>query len=260
MEIKKLYQFEVNQEVEEEKVWKEQEANGETVTRTKKVKVTKPIQFVLSKPKRKDINRCDEQRKISLGKYIRAQYITKAELQHQYEKFGIEKEFGEKWVNSLKEYSDVSQKLKGEPKNKEELESQLSELQNTISQIESRYREIFDSTAETASETDTILSLMLFCTYIKNGEKQEIYFKGSDFDAKRDFLDELDDQEDEIFQLVYSRLLTLWTAWFYGNKDEKSLGEIDRKISKQIEESEEIKEEEPEETSKESKGEEPEEG
>lgn len=246
MESKELYTFTVFEDkekmVEETKV---DETSGEEVVVKKKVVEKSPIQVVLKKPTRRQIEEADLEYSVEMSKCIKKGILTKAMLAKKYSDTGglMSESESQKLVDLYKQIYDLQgENLRlelSENKSEEIIERQktlVSELniaRKEIVDIESSYRSLFDHTADSKAQSKVLLWYIINLTYVKKelDDSPKPLYKGKDFEEKlQDFYLKEEEQTLE-YSKISKKLSTLVAFWFFNQASTKEeFEELDRKI------------------------------
>ena len=96
-------------------------------------------------------------------------------------------------------------------------------VRRDIVALESSYQSLFNHTADIKSQNRVILWYILHLSYFKTSEmkKPELIFPGNDFDDKTDTYYAKDENDDELFRLVQSKLAAVVSYWYFSDSPEK---------------------------------------
>ena len=245
MEQKNLYTFKVYSEkevtVEEKKI---DENTKEEITISKKVLEKVPMEVILRKPTRRQIEEADLEYSVEMSKCIKKGILTKAMLAKKYSDTGglVSETQSKRLIELYTKIYDLqgeSVKLESSTKkevNKEKLNKVIEELTNVrkeIVEIESSYRSLFDHTADTKAQNRVLLWYVLNLTYIKDheDEKEKPYFKGEDFDQKLEAFYALEENPVENYSLISKKVSTLIAFWFFNQASTpEEFEDLDKKI------------------------------
>ena len=121
--------------------------------------------------------------------------------------------------------------------NKEvDLFSEFSNLNAELQSIHNSSQAIFGNTAEAYAKEKSNLWMILFQTYTDKDGKIEPFFKGKEFKEKEDFLFDLEDNNDKIFEAVRTKLLVLWSNYSTGQiATPEDFAKIEKALDEEIE-------------------------
>jgi hypothetical protein len=246
MDNKELYRFKV---FEEKEVTKEDskidEVSGEEVVIKKKVIEKIPVEIVLKKPTRRQIEDADLEFSVEMSRCIKKGILTKAMLAKKYSDIGgaMSEVESQKLVDlyqkSFELQSENSRLDLISEKSQEILErissifKEIEQCRNEIIEIESSYRALFDHTADNKAQNKVLLWYIINLTNIKRDldVDPKPYFKGKDFEEKlSDFYDKEEKGEDFHVRLV-KKLSTFIAFWFFNQASTKEeFEDLERRI------------------------------
>jgi hypothetical protein len=246
MESKELYSFTI---FEDKEVFVEEttldQGTGEEITIKKKTIEKSPIQIILKKPSRRQIEEADLEYSVEMSRCIKKGILTKAMLAKKYSDTGglMSETESSKLVDLYKDIYDLQNeniKLEAITNKTEEIQNKIStvvakstEVRKNIVEIESSYRALFDHTADSKAQNRIILWYIINLTYIKKetDESPKPYFKGKDFEDKlQSFYEREEESSDQYLQLS-RKLSTLIAFWFFNQASSvEDFKELDRKI------------------------------
>lgn len=189
---------------------------------------------------------------IEMSRCIKMGIVTKAMLLNNYTDAGglVSKKDMDHLKKAYKEFNKLHDKiteinLKPEKerteKEKKTLKTNQEEvaiLQKQIVESEASYLTLFNHTADTKAQNKIILWYILFLTYFKDPSKNHEdfveFFEGKDFEEKEEFLYEMEEKEDEMYQKIYSKLATIVSFWYFSGKTDKK--EIENVLAERNEE------------------------
>lgn len=246
MESKELYKFTVFEEkestIEETKI---EESSGQEVTFKRKITEKVPIEIILKKPTRRQIEEADLEYSVEISKCIKKGILTKAMLAKRYSDSGglMSESESQKLVDLYKLIYDlqnensrldiVTVKSDEIKSRQEQISKELLSARKEIIDIESGYRALFDHTADSKAQNKVLLWYILNLTYIKKADDTEskAYFKGKEFEDKMSDFYEKEETQSEQHKLISKKLSTLLAFWFFNQASSKEeFEELDRKI------------------------------
>ena len=246
MESKELYKFTIFED--KEKIVEEttiEESSGSEITLKRKVNEKSPIEVILKKPTRRQIEEADLEYSVEISKCIKKGILTKAMLAKRYSDSGglISESESQKLVDLYKSIYDLqnenirleipTEKTDDIKTRQQQIEKELQSCRKDIIDIESGYRALFDHTADSKAQNRVLLWYILNLTYIKKAEDSEAktYFKGKEFEDKMNDFYEKEEAQSEQHKAVSRKLSTLMAFWFFNQASSKEeFEELDRKI------------------------------
>jgi hypothetical protein len=246
MDLKELYSFTIfeDKEIIVEETTTD-EATGQEITIKKKTIEKSPIQIILKKPTRRQIEEADLEYSVEISRCIKKGILTKAMLAKKYSDTGglMSELESTKLVDLYKEIYD----LQGELAKLEAISNKTDDINEKIKnviikstsarkdivEIESSYRALFDHTADSKAQNRVLLWYILNLTYIQKqeDEKAKSFFEGKDFDEKLDSFYKKEEQASEQYIQLSKKLSTLIAFWFFNQaSNQEEFKELDRKI------------------------------
>ena len=246
--MKSIYSFTVEMAKEVEEKTKEKRKNKETgkeeeVEVSKKVEKNIPYEILLKEPNRRQLEEADMEYSIEISRCIKKGILTKAMLAKKYSDTGglLTEKDAERLVDLYGELAELeSQMAKLGAPSKSQTDKEDNRIRNIggkmaltrrdIVALESSYQSLFNHTADIKSQNRVILWYILHLSYFKTSEmkKPELIFPGNDFDDKTDTYYAKDEDNDELFRLVQSKLAAVTSFWYFSDSPEK--GDFDKII------------------------------
>jgi hypothetical protein len=246
MDNKELYRFKI---FEEKEVTREEskidEKTGEETVIKKKVLEKVPIEIVLKKPTRRQIEDADLEFSVEMSRCIKKGILTKAMLAKKYSDIGGA--MSETESQTLVDLYQKSFELQNEnarldliSEKSDEILERISKIKTEIEDsraqiidIESSYRALFEHTADTKAQNKVLLWYIINLTNIKReiDLDPKPYFKGKDFEEKlTDFYEKEEKGEDFHVRLV-KKLSTFVAFWFFNQASTKEeFEDLERRI------------------------------
>jgi len=231
MELKLLYQFTVDQEMEVEKeTSRKSRKTGEVTITKKKVKEKVPIEVKIKKPSRRELAEAELQYTIEMSQCVKHGILTKAMLAKKYGDTGGafteegQKEYG-KLYRQILEYQneyvklDSANKLDEEQKKRLEfVKEEIARVKRELVDVESNLQGLFEHTADVRAQNKLLLWYALHLTYIQGPEDEEPiqYFKGFDYDEKLEDYYDKEEEDSELYQKIIKQVSTTLAFWFYN--------------------------------------------
>lgn len=246
MESKELYSFTIFEDkevtVEETRV---DETTQEEIVVKKKVIEKSPIQIILKKPTRRQVEEADLEYSVEMSKCVKKGILTKAMLAKRYSDTGGM--ISENESNTLSElYKTIfdlqseNERLEASVNKSDEIVSrqkeileELSSARKKIIDIESGYRALFDHTADSKAQNRVLLWYIINLTYIKkeSDDKEKPFYKGKEFEDKLSDFYEKEENITPQYSAISKKLSTLVAFWFFNQASSKEdFEELDRKI------------------------------
>lgn len=249
MNKKIIYKFTVKteREVDEEStVEKKNEETGEVekVTTTKKVKKEIPHEVIIREPSRRQVEDADMEFSVEMSKCIKRGILTKAMLAKKYSDSGglLSEEDSQSLVRLYRELAEVQNNLarltskknkSDEEKAREKkLTDNFATIRKEIVELETSYQSVFNHTADTKAQNKTILWYMLNLSYIKSGDEDEQpLFVGETAEEKEDSYYQLDESDDEVYDLAKEKLMTFISFWYFSqNATDQDFQDLEKDI------------------------------
>lgn len=238
--FKQIYSFTIQSEKEVEKITKKVMKNDEGVEEEvevkKKVKEKYPIEFLIKKPSRRELEEADTEFSIAMSQSVKKGILTKAMLAKKYADSGgaLTEDDANELLENYKKLNEFEQDLtkmgiqgydENDQENQEKLKklnSDMVEIRKKIIDLESNYQTLFTHTADIKAQQTIVLWYVLFLTYFKADEKDskpKIYFQGDTFQQKLDNYYGKDEANDEIFHKVADKIATIISYWYFSGND-----------------------------------------
>ena len=249
MNKKNIYKFtdKVEREVDEEstvEIKNEEIGEVEKVTTTKKVKKEIPHEIIIQEPSRRQVEDADMEFSVEMSKCIKRGILTKAMLAKKYSDSGglLSEEDSQSLVRLYRELAETqnhlarlnSKKNKSdeEKKREENLTDKFAATRKEIVDLETSYQSVFNHTADTKAQNKTILWYMLNLSHIKEGdEDQKPLFPGDTPEEKEDSYYQLDESDDEVYDLAKDKLMTFISFWYFSqNASDEDFQDLEKDI------------------------------
>ena len=243
--IKELHSFSFDIEEEvvkdvEKKVKRKDKETGKmkTITETveKTVKESVPVNIVIKKPTRVQLEDGDMFYSIWLNKFIKMGLLTRAMIAKQHADLG-----GQLSDDEKKRYSVLTAKsfnkeqeiqaLRAAKTEAEMTEEEVFKLTRLVNELALAKREltdfelmqasVFDHTADTKARNKALIWYILNLTYFTKGdeEKLEPMFPGADFEDKYNAYISKEEEEDEIYSQCIDKVSSIVTLWYMSGID-----------------------------------------
>lgn len=233
---KELFKFKIFEEKETTKEEsKIDEVSGEEIVVKKKVTEKFPIEIFLKKPTRRQIEEADLEYSVEISRCIKKGILTKAMLAKKYSDIGglMSESESQRLVELYQKIFElqnenarldlITEKSSDNLERIKQINEELVESRNSIVDIESSYRALFDHTADTKAQNKVLLWYIINLTFLKRESdlNEKPYFKGKDFEEKlADFYEKEEKAEDLHVQLV-KKVSTFIAFWFFNQASTK---------------------------------------
>ncbi len=234
---------EVEKDVEVEKTRKGEDGKSEKYTETvkKKVKEKQIVKekrttkekvettFVIKQPTRRQMEEADMEFSIEMSKCVKEGILTKAMLLNKYtDAGGIMSEEDAKALSKM--YGELAElqtkftnfKLKEQDPEKftekqKEVYKDIADLRRTIATIETNYSSLLNHTADTRAQNKVISWYLLSLTNIEDKDGDLVsFFKGEDYEQKKENLYRLEEEENDLLGAVYDKLMAFISFWYFS--------------------------------------------
>lgn len=163
---------------------------------------------------------------IEMSKCVKEGILTKAMLLNKYsDTGGIMSESEAKELNQM--YGRLSElnteftswkmadKQKFSQKQKDVIE-EIAVLRKTIAKVETNFSALLNHTADNKAQTRVIGWYLLSLTNLEKDGSLIPFFEGKDYEAKKEYLYKLEEDEDDLFALVYEKLMAFVSFWYFS--------------------------------------------
>jgi DNA-binding XRE family transcriptional regulator len=246
MSKKTIYKFEIKREEEVEEESTRNKKNKETgemekVTTTKTVTKEIPYTIKIHEPSRRQVEEADMEFSIEMSKCIKRGILTKAMLAKKYSDSGglLTEDDSKELIRLYKELAEtqtdlarlISKKKKSAAEKEKEgtLTESFADLRKKIVDLETTYQNVFNHTADTKAQNKTILYYMLTLAHIE-GPDGEIspMFPGDKPQDREESYYEIDESDDEIYELAREKLMTFISFWYFSqNATEEDFSKLE---------------------------------
>jgi hypothetical protein len=229
--MKTMFEFDIFQEKEIEKVDVSTNEKGEEVKVTSKVKTTVPVKLAIKKPTRSLFDEAELFYGVRLSEGIKAGLLTRALLAKRFNNDGgvlsdeEQKEYNDLYLqffNLQTEFQRLS--IKEEAIRTEE---EKKEIQNVVEKMNlsrerlQRYEmaqaNLFEQTAENRARNKTIMWWVLQLSLIQGDDKKfKELFQDGTYEDKLKRYDEIEESESGVEKIAIQKLLYLISFWYIG--------------------------------------------
>jgi hypothetical protein len=229
--MKTMFEFDIYQEKEIEKVDISTNEKGEEVKVTSKVKTTVPVKLAIKKPTRSLFDEAELFYGVRLSEGIKAGLLTRALLAKRFNNDGgvlsdeEQKEYNDLYLeffNLQTEFQRLS--IKEEAIRTEEEKKQIQNViekmnlsRERLQRYEMAQANLFEQTAENRARNKTIMWWVLQLSLIQGDDKKfkELFQDGS-YEDKLKRYDEIEESESGVEKIAIQKLLYLISFWYIG--------------------------------------------
>ncbi|NBW09159.1 MAG: hypothetical protein EBR82_14165 [Caulobacteraceae bacterium] len=229
--MKTMFEFDIFQEKEVEKVDVSTNEKGEEVKITSKVKTTVPVKLAIKKPTRSLFDEAELFYGVKLSEGIKAGLLTRALLAKRFNNDGgvlsdeEQKEYNELYIeffnlqNEFQKLSIKEESIRTEEE-KDNIKSVIEKMNNArdrLQKYEMAQANLFEQTAENRARNKTIMWWVLQLSLIQGDDKKfkELFNEGS-YEEKLKRYDEIEESDSNLEKLALQKLLYLISFWYIG--------------------------------------------
>ena len=246
--MKTMFEFDIYQEKEIEKVDISTNEKGEEVKVTSKIKTTVPVKLGIKKPTRSLFDEAELFYGVKLSEGIKAGLLTRALLAKRFNNDGgvlsdgEQKEYNELYLeffNLQSEFQKLSIKeetirTEEEKTNLKSVVEKMNDARDRLQKYEMAQANLFEQTAENRARNKTIMWWVLQLSLIQGEDKKfkELFTEGS-YEEKLRKYDEIEESDMVLEKVALQKLLYLISFWYIGRaasqeEFEKLLGMIQK--------------------------------
>jgi hypothetical protein len=233
--LREIYSFTVEKEEKVKKTETKKVKNPDTkkmeeVSITREVTEGVPYRVILKEPTRRQIEDAELEYSVEMSKCIRKGILTKAMLAKKYsDTGGLLTEVDAKHLSGLyikfgelsSDFQKVNSRLKKEDKDRDrlaKLSGEIAKAKKEIIDIETSYSSLFNHTADTRAQNKVIQWYILNLTHIQKSDADEVepLFEGESLEDKEDRFYELEEGDDDLYNLVSGKVATIISFWYYS--------------------------------------------
>jgi hypothetical protein len=229
--MKTMFEFDIYQEKEIEKVDISTNEKGEEVKVTSKVKTTVPVKLAIKKPTRSLFDEAELFYGVRLSEGIKAGLLTRALLAKRFNNDGgvlsdeEQKEYNDLYLeffNLQTEFQRLS--IKEEALRTDEEKKQIQNViekmnlsREKLQRYEMAQANLFEQTAENRARNKTIMWWVLQLSLIQGDDKKfkELFQEGT-YEDKLKRYDEIEESESGVEKIAIQKLLYLISFWYIG--------------------------------------------
>jgi len=229
--MKTMFEFDIFQEKEIEKVDISTNEKGEEVKVTSKVKTTIPVKLAIKKPTRSLFDEAELFYGVRLSEGIKAGLLTRALLAKRFNNDGgvlsdeEQKEYNDLYLeffNLQTEFQRLS--IKEEAIRTEEEKKQIQNViekmnlsRERLQRYEMAQANLFEQTAENRARNKTIMWWVLQLSLIQGDDKKfKELFQDGTYEDKLKRYDEIEESESGVEKIAIQKLLYLISFWYIG--------------------------------------------
>jgi hypothetical protein len=229
--MKTMFEFDIFQEKEIEKVDVSTNEKGEEVKVTSKVKTTIPVKLAIKKPTRSLFDEAELFYGVRLSEGIKAGLLTRALLAKRFNNDGgvlsdeEQKEYNDLYLqffNLQTEFQRLS--IKEEAIRTEEEKKQIQNViekmnlsRERLQRYEMAQANLFEQTAENRARNKTIMWWVLQLSLIQGEDKKfKELFQDGTYEDKLKRYDEIEESESGVEKIAIQKLLYLISFWYIG--------------------------------------------
>jgi hypothetical protein len=229
--MKTMFEFDIYQEKEIEKVDVSTNEKGEEVKVTSKVKTTVPIKLGIKKPTRSLFDEAELFYGVRLSEGIKAGLLTRALLAKRFNNDGgvlsdeEQKEYNDLYLeffNLQTEFQRLS--IKEEALRTDEEKKQIQNViekmnlaRERLQRYEMAQANLFEQTAENRARNKTIMWWVLQLSLIQGDDKKfKELFQDGTYEDKLKRYDEIEESEAGVEKIAIQKLLYLISFWYIG--------------------------------------------
>ena len=229
--MKTMFEFDIFQEKEIEKIDVSTNEKGEEVKVTSKVKTTVPVKLAIKKPTRSLFDEAELFYGVRLSEGIKAGLLTRALLAKRFNNDGgvlsdeEQKEYNDLYLeffnlqNEFQKLSIKEESIRTEEE-KTNLKSVIEKMNNArdrLQKYEMAQANLFEQTAENRARNKTIMWWVLQLSLIQSEDKKfkELFGEGS-YEEKIKKYDDIEESDSNLEKLALQKLLYLISFWYIG--------------------------------------------
>ena len=229
--MKTMFEFDIFQEKEIEKVDVSTNEKGEEVKVTSKVKTTVPVKLGIKKPTRSLFDEAELFYGVRLSEGIKAGLLTRALLAKRFNNDGgvlsdeEQKEYNDLYLeffNLQTEFQRLS--IKEEALRTDEEKKQIQNViekmnlsREKLQRYEMAQANLFEQTAENRARNKTIMWWVLQLSLIHGDDKKfKELFQDGTYEDKLKRYDEIEESESGVEKIAIQKLLYLISFWYIG--------------------------------------------
>jgi len=229
--MKTMFEFDIFQEKEIEKVDISTNEKGEEVKVTSKVKSTVPVKLAIKKPTRSLFDEAELFYGVRLSEGIKAGLLTRALLAKRFNNDGgvlsdeEQKEYNDLYLeffNLQTEFQRLSIKEEAirteeEKKQIQNVIAKMNDARERLQKYEMAQANLFEQTAENRARNKTIMWWVLQLSLIQGDDKKfKELFQDGTYEDKLKRYDEIEESESGVEKIAIQKLLYLISFWYIG--------------------------------------------
>jgi hypothetical protein len=229
--MKTMFEFDIYQEKEIEKVDVSINEKGEEVKVTSKVKSTIPVKLGIKKPTRSLFDEAELFYGVRLSEGIKAGLLTRALLAKRFNNDGgvlsdeEQKEYNDLYVDFFNLQGDfqklsIKEEAIRSPEEKKEVQNIIEKMtaaRERLQKYEMAQANLFEQTAENRARNKTIMWWVLQLSLIEGEDKKlKELFIGNSYEEKLKRYDEIEESDNVLEKTALQKLLYLISFWYIG--------------------------------------------
>jgi len=229
--MKTMFEFDIYQEKEIEKVDVSTNEKGEEVKITSKVKTTIPVKLGIKKPTRSLFDEAELFYGVRLSEGIKAGLLTRALLAKRFNNDGgvlsdeEQKEYNDLYVDFFNLQGDfqklsIKEEAIRSPEEKKEVQNIIEKMtaaRERLQKYEMAQANLFEQTAENRARNKTIMWWVLQLSLIEGEDKKlKELFTGNSYEEKLKKYDEIEESDNVLEKTALQKLLYLISFWYIG--------------------------------------------
>lgn len=247
---KSIYTFTIDKvaKVSEKRTEKYTDDSGEEKERTitEEVEKTIPIEILIKKPNRKQIQEADMVYSIEMSRCIKLGILTKNMLLNKYTDTGglVSKEDNKVIDKAKTDLIDMEEKLVTlvavpREERSEELRSEIKNLELDIVDLRKRlvetqasYLDLFNNTADSKAQSRAVMWYVLNMSFYKDtseGDDFKPLFIGDTFDDKEEYSYTLEESGNFIYGNAFGKIARVVSFWYFTGTEDVTLLEASLK-------------------------------
>ena len=234
--MKEIYSFtfekkEKTKRTEVSRTKNEETGEEEEVSITKEVEEPVAYRVILKQPTRRQVEEAELEFSVEMSNCIKKGILTKAMLAKKYsDTGGLLSEVDAKALTKMYvKYGELTQesekiqvkikKTEDDEKRLKALAEEITTLRKDIVDVETSYSNLFNHTADVRAENRVIQWYILNLTLIQKEDEDESkpLFEGIDFEDKLERYYEYEEEGNDFYDLVGSKIAALFSFWYYSS-------------------------------------------
>lgn len=223
-----IYKFTIDKkEKKKVEVERKNKETGETETVLTPKTVTTKVEFAVRKPSRRIVDEAEAQYAIELSKNIKRGIVTKNMLVKKYADTGgpLSEGDAKEMIRKIQRSNEITNQIqllsssnkKENSKEIENLEVELLNLRQELTDIEMAMQGVYEHTADARAERSMLLWYAIQLSSIIEEGQEKDFFEGILYEDQLEDLYEKDENGDEVEKEALQKLMLIISYWFYNN-------------------------------------------